>query len=143
MTMSMWINPGSISGDSVVLGKFWNAGMTSPYYQYGLELSGGKPQFYIGTAAGLTGAGMDTALALNQWSHLAIVFNGSQALFYLNGALVSSKSLNASLTARGRQLRTGADADTAQFYKGILDNVRIYNRALTPSDVQSDMNTGL
>jgi hypothetical protein len=56
---------------------------------------------------------------------------------------VSSKSLNASLTARGRQLRTGADADTAQFYKGILDNVRIYNRALTPSDVQSDMNTGL
>jgi hypothetical protein len=86
---------------------------------------------------------MDTALALNQWSHLAIVFNGSQALFYLNGALVSSKSLNASLTARGRQLRTGADADTAQFYKGILDNVRIYNRALTPSDVQSDMNTGL
>ena len=143
MTMSMWIDPGSVSGDSTVLGKFWNAGMTSPFYQYGLELSNGKPQFYIGTAAGLTGAGMDTALALNQWSHIAIVFNGSQALFYLNGALVSSKPLNVSLTARGRPLNMGADADPWQFYKGILDNVRIYNRALTASEVQSDMNTGL
>ena len=51
LTMSMWINPGSITGDSVVLGKFWNADMTSPFYQYGLELSGGKPQLYIGTAS--------------------------------------------------------------------------------------------
>ena len=139
----MWINPGSISGDSVVLGKFWNAGMTSPFYQYGLELSNGRPQFYVGTGVGVAQAGMDSALALNQWSHLAVVFNGSQAQFYVNGALVSSKSINVNLTARGGQMRLGADADTRQFYKGVLDNVRIYNRALTTSEVQSDMNTGL
>ena len=35
----MWIKPGSITGDAAVLGKFWNATMTSPYYQYGIELS--------------------------------------------------------------------------------------------------------
>jgi len=86
---------------------------------------------------------MGSALALNQWSHLAVVFNGSQAQFYVNGALVSSKSLNVNLTARGGQMRLGADADTQQFYKGILDNVRIYNRALTSSEVQGDMNSGL
>ncbi len=143
MTMSMWINPGSVSGDSVVLGKFWNAGMTSPYYQYGLELSNGRPQYFVGTTVGLAGAGMDTSLALNQWSHLAIVFNGSQALFYVNGALVSSKPLPASLTARGRLMRVGADADPWQFYRGLLDNVRIYNRTLTASEVQTDMNAGL
>ena len=113
--------------------------MTSPYYQYGLELSNGRPQFYVGTGVGLAGAGMDSALALNQWSHLAVVFNGSQAQFYVNGALVSSKALNVNLTARGGQMRLGADADTQQFYKGVLDNVRIYNRALTQAEVQSDM----
>ena len=86
---------------------------------------------------------MDSALALNQWSHLAIVFNGSLAQFYLNGTLVTSKSLVAGITARGRQLRMGADARTEQFYKGVLDNVRLYNRALSASEVQSDMNTGL
>ena len=86
---------------------------------------------------------MDTPLALDQWSHLAIVFNGSQAQFYVNGTLVSSKPLAASITARGRLLRIGADADPWQFYKGMLDNVRIYNRTLTGLEVQTDMNTGL
>lgn len=126
-----------------MLGKFWNARMTSPYYQYALELAGGRPQFYVGTATGLVGAGMDTALTLNQWSHLAIVFNGSQVQFYVNGALAGSKSLTATLTARGLQLRMAADADPWQFYKGVLDNVRIYNRTLTAGEVQSDMNTAL
>jgi glucose/arabinose dehydrogenase/PKD repeat protein/fibronectin type 3 domain-containing protein len=143
MTLSMWINTGSISSDSVVLAKFWNTNMSSPYYQYGLELSGGKPKFYIGTSAGLVGAGMDTALALNQWTHLAVVFNGSTAQFYLNGTLVATKSLVASITARGMPLRIGADADPWQFYKGSLDNVRIYNRALSALEVTVDMNSGI
>ena len=47
LTLSMWINPQPFNGvDSVVLGKFWNTTMTSPYYQYGLELAGGtEPVF--------------------------------------------------------------------------------------------------
>jgi glucose/arabinose dehydrogenase/chitodextrinase len=143
MTLSMWINPASISGDSVVLGKFWNTNMSSPFYQYGLELSGGKPQFYIGTGTGLMGAGMDTPLALSQWTHLAVVYNGLTAQFYVNGTMVSSKSLTANITARGMSLRIGADADPWQFYKGSLDNVRIYNRALSGADVTTDMNAGL
>ena len=78
-------------GDQVAFAKFWSGTMTSPYYQYALELDGGTtPHFYIGTAGGLTGASMGTPLALSQWSHLAIVFNGSQAQFYVNGNLVSS-----------------------------------------------------
>ena len=40
LTLSMWINPPLASGDSVVIGKFWNTTMSSPYYQYGLELRG-------------------------------------------------------------------------------------------------------
>ena len=126
-----------------MLGKFWNAGMTSPYYQYGLELSGGRPHLYVGTASGLVGAVMDSTLALNQWSHLAIVFNGSQAQFYVNGTLAGTKPLTATITARGQLMRVGADADPWQFYRGILDNLRIYNRTLTAPEVQSDMNTGL
>ena len=142
-TLSMWINPASISGDSVVLGKFWNTSMSSPYYQYGLELSAGRPHFYVGTSTGLAGASMDTALVLNQWAHLAIVFNGLTAQFYVNGTLVSSKSLAASITARGMALRVGADAATSQFYKGALDNLRIYSRALSATEVVTDMNSGL
>jgi hypothetical protein len=144
LTLSAWLNPASISGDSVVLGKFWNLTMSSPYYQYGLELDGGTvPHFYVGTAGGLTGAAMGSALPHGQWSHLAVVFNGTQAQFYVNGTLVATRPLTASITAQGNQLRIGADANTQQFYKSAIDDLRIYKRALTASEVQADMNTGL
>ena len=40
-------------------------------------------------------------------------------------------------------LRVGADAATSQFYKGALDNLRIYSRALSATEVVTDMNSGL
>jgi hypothetical protein len=141
LTLSMWIKPQALAGgDSVVLGKFWNATMTNPYYQYGLELSGGTvPVFYVGTTGGLQSASLGSALALNQWSNLAVVFNGSQALFYVNGALATTVSLSASITARGNALRLGADANIQQFFKGSLDDVRIYERALTAAEIQVEL----
>jgi hypothetical protein len=139
----MWINPQALSGgDSVVLGKFWNATMTSPYYQYGLELAGGTvPVFYVGTTSGVLSASMGSALALNQWSYLAVIFDGLQVKFYLNGVLVTTASLPASITARSNPFRLGADNNTQQFFKGSLDEVRIYNRALTAQEIQIDMAT--
>ncbi len=74
---------------------------------------------------------------------MAIVFNGTQALFYVNGTLAATRAVTASITARGNQLRIGADANTQQFYKGAIDDLRIYKRALTASEVQADMNNGL
>lgn len=144
ITLAMWINPQALSGgDSVVLGKFWNTAMTSPYYQYGLELTGGNiPNFFVGTASGFLSQQMGGALPYGQWNHLAIVFNGSQVQFYLNGTLVSTNPLAASLTARTQPINIGADKTPAQFHKGLLDEVRIYNRALTAPEIQTDMSTG-
>jgi Concanavalin A-like lectin/glucanases superfamily len=86
---------------------------------------------------------MDTALALNQWSYLTVVFTGSQVQFSVNGTLVTTKSLGATVTARGNTLRMGADASPDQYFKGLLDDVRLYNRTLTSTEIQTDMNTGV
>src|SRR5262249_51167068 len=112
-------------------------------YQYGLELSGGTPTFYIGSTSGLVGASMSSSLPVNTWSHLAIVFNGTQAQFYLNGTLVTTRAMTTTITARGNTVRIGADASTQQFYRGVLDDVRVYNKAQSAAEVQTDMNTGV
>ncbi|HSX42846.1 MAG TPA: LamG-like jellyroll fold domain-containing protein [Candidatus Saccharimonadales bacterium] len=143
LTIDMWLNPTAITGDRVVYGKFWSTTMTSPYYQYGLELQAGKPVFQIGTASGVLSANMGTALTASQWSHLAVVFNGVQVQFYLNGTLKTTVPLTATITARGNAFRLGADSNTQQFYKGTMDDVRVYNRALTAAEITTDMNTGL
>jgi len=86
---------------------------------------------------------MDTPLTPGQWSHLAIVFNGSQVQFFVNGTLVVTKPLTATIAARGQLLRVGADASPGQLYSGALDDLRIYGRALTATAIQSDMNTAI
>lgn len=141
LTLSMWINPQPLAtGDSVVIGKFWNTSMSSPYYQYGLELGGGnKTDFYIGTSSGPRVAMAGTTLPFNQWTYLAVTFDGAQVRTYVNGTLVNTQALSASITARGNAMNIGADASTAQFQKGLLDDVRIYNRVLTQTQIQSDM----
>ena len=145
MTVSMWVKPGGGGGDQVVLGKFWNATMSSPYYQYGLEFQNGglTPVFQIGTSTGIKEASLGSALSTTAWTHLTIVFNGTQAQFYVNGNLTATKPLAATITARGNLMRLGADASPSQYFKGVLDDVRIYGRTLTASEVQTDMNTAL
>jgi glucose/arabinose dehydrogenase/chitodextrinase len=145
LTLSMWLKPTASAGDHAVIGKFWNAGMTSPYYQYGLELQGGNtvPVFHVGTGTGVLAASMGSALSTTAWSHLTVVFNGSQAQFYVNGTLVATKTLTAAITARSSIMRLGADAAPGQYYKGLLDDVRVYSRASSASEVQADMNAPL
>jgi glucose/arabinose dehydrogenase/PKD repeat protein len=143
-TLALWINPQPIESDSVVLGKFWNAsGMTSPYYQYGLELGDGdEPHFYFGSASGgLIAAEMSTGLTFGTWTHLAITFDGTSVRFYRNGTLVTTRAASGSMTARGNPLRVGADNRPQQFQKGLIDELRIYRRTLSAAEVQTDKNT--
>ena len=116
--------------------------MTSPYYQYGMELDGGvTPHFYIGTAGGLTGASMGSAARPRAngatWRSCS---TGTQAQFYVNGNLVASPPLSASITARDSLLYIGADQSPTQFFNGTLDDVRLYNRAQSQAEVMADMN---
>lgn len=145
LTLSLWLNPlTSGGGDTVVLGKFWNTSWSDPYYQYGLELSGGnRPTFIIGTTTGYKAASMSSTLTYGQWSHLGVTFNGSEVRFYLNGVLVNTQSLTGSITARSNPLSIGADQSNGQGFKGILDDVRIYRKILDQTDIQLDMNTSL
>ena len=53
--------------------------MTSPYYQYGLELqnNGTRPVLQIGTAAGVQVASMTSTLTKGVWSQPAIAWNST------------------------------------------------------------------
>ena len=88
-----------------------------------------------------------TARALSTWYHVAGVYDASARTLtiYVNGVLesgtlqgtVPAANLNAAVNANiGR--RTGG-----YYFNGIIDEVRIYNRALSATEIQGDMNTPL
>jgi concanavalin A-like lectin/glucanase superfamily protein len=71
---------------------------------------------------------------------LASTYDGTTIRLYVNGANVASQVPNAPLTVSASALRIGGTATYGEFFKGRIDEVRIYNRALSATEIQTDMN---
>jgi hypothetical protein len=84
------------------------------------------------------------ALAANTWYYLAATYDGETLNAYTNGVLVTSNTApSGPADADANPLSFGKHSAAAQYFQGIVDEVRIYNRALTLTEIQSDMNTPL
>src|SRR5579864_726869 len=86
-----------------------------------------------------------TVVALNTWYHVAAVYNAStQTLdLYVNGVLddgALSGSVPASLVLPTNNVSIGRRAG-GFYFNGTIDEVRVYSRALSQADIQTDMNT--
>jgi hypothetical protein len=70
-----------------------------------------------------------------------VVFDGSNATFYVNGTPMVTQPMAGSVVARGNAMAIGADNGPQQFLRGAVDEVRVYQRALSAAEVSTDMNT--
>jgi hypothetical protein len=82
------------------------------------------------------------SLAANTWYYLAATYDGETLRAYTNGVLVTSNTApSGPASSDPNPLTIGKNAAVNQFFQGIVDDVRIYNRALTQAEIQTDMNT--
>ena len=80
----------------------------------------------------------NSVLPLNQWSHLTATYNGSQLRIYVNGVQVSSQAQTGLIKKTNGVLRIGGNNIWGEYFKGTLDDLRIYNRALTNSEIANN-----
>ena len=95
--------------------------------------------FYDGSAEHPFGS----AISRRAWHHVAIVSDGSTLVAYLDGAPAGEPQA-VSLSSITGTLLVGAwiqGASNSDFFSGRIDEVRVYGRALTPAEVQTDMNS--
>jgi hypothetical protein len=142
-TMEVWVNQ-SVSGNDVVLGKFDNGGLsvdvsysirtigTSFYAQIGSGSGSGSTLFINSTSYVST---------LNTWYQIVYVFkNGSTKALetFVNGSSIGSVSHNLSSVLNSTNpLYIGSynGGEFPQWFDGKIGIVRLYNSALSSSDV--------
>jgi hypothetical protein len=84
----------------------------------------------------------DTAtVSVNTWTFVAATYDGSSLSLYVNGRLVSTKPVIGSMSPSTGKLRIGGNTIRNEWFKGLIDEIRIYNRALSVAEIQADMNT--
>ncbi len=135
MTVEAWVNPtASATTWKAILHK-----NTDRYYLMASSDSGGVPVIGGTFGSGNSNLFGPGTLPLGVWSHVAGTFDGARLHLYVNGSEVANVHQSGGLTTSAEDLMIGADV-YGEFFQGVLDEIRIYNRALSPSEIQADMN---
>jgi hypothetical protein len=81
------------------------------------------------------------ALSVNTWSHLAATYDNATLHLYVNGVSVAATPLTGPLQTSDMPLRIGGNTIWGEYFRGQIDDVRIYSRALSAAEIQTDMAT--
>lgn len=142
MSLEAWVNPNALgtTGTSwrTVVFKEQPAGMN-----YALYANNGsaRPTGQVNIGGEKNAAG-SAQLSLNVWTHLTTTFDGSNLRLYVNGSLVSTTAVSGSISPSTGLLKIGGNAIWgSEFFSGLIDEVRVYNRALSGGEITTDMNT--
>jgi hypothetical protein len=79
-------------------------------------------------------------LVPGKWTHLATTFDGRVQRLYVNGTLVAVRPQIRKKIAEAGALHVGGSPIWGDRFKGKIDEVRVYNRALTAEEIRADMN---
>jgi hypothetical protein len=144
MTLETWVFPTTLgTGWRNVIIKERPGGEVYNLYA---NVDTSVPGVYVALASA-PGTPLDargtTQLPLNVWSHLAATYDGAMLRLYVNGAQVGTRAVTGGLVASAGVLRLGGNSLWGEYFSGRIDEVRIYNRALTTNEIQTDMSTPL
>ncbi|PIR98386.1 MAG: hypothetical protein COT88_01950 [Candidatus Colwellbacteria bacterium CG10_big_fil_rev_8_21_14_0_10_41_28] len=134
LSVMAWVNPTEYPTErsTVVLGNM---------YYMNIHSDGSSQAYWYGTSSpGYHSSGAST-VPLNEWTHIANVWDGTNVVLYVNGVARNTVPVTGDGTEPGANtFRIGAENASRQFM-GKIDDVRIYDRALSVTEVQAIYNS--
>jgi hypothetical protein len=135
-TIEAWVRPDGAGAESVVVSK-----EASSFYSYQLFAGGeeaGVPEGFLAYAPfEWEDVEAEDPLTPKTWNHLALTYDGAAMRLYVNGELADTDETAPPAQASVGPLLLGGN-DDEEFFKGRLDEVRIYERALEAGEVGAD-----
>jgi hypothetical protein len=132
LTVGAWINMRSLPGDlHTIVSKDWN-------YEFHINPSGQVYWWWndsSGTARSFT---TGASISLNQWHHVAIVYESGSQTIYVDGNVWATASFTGSLRLNDLPVYIGTDYNfISRSFDGFIDEVQIDARAYTQTEIQA------
>ncbi|GIV98404.1 MAG: hypothetical protein KatS3mg057_3061 [Herpetosiphonaceae bacterium] len=130
ITIAAWIKVDSFN-------KNWQAIITKGDSAWRLHRYNDRDTVAFGTS-GLSNTDLESSSSINdgQWHHIAAVYDGSRKSIYIDGALDASVAASGSIATNDWPVLIGENAEmSGRHFDGQIDDVRIYNRALSEEEI--------
>lgn len=137
-TVDLWAKASSLNqGQWVSLVSTGFPGHYDPFFQIDFDGSGNYA-FDVGDSGAYS---VKIGPARGEFQHLAVTYDGSLITTYLNGQRQHQEKWTSS-TLAFEILKIGINRDENRAFRGLIDEVHIFNRALGPEEIQELFNAG-
>ncbi|WP_445474203.1 disaggregatase related repeat-containing protein [Methanococcoides methylutens] len=140
ITMEAWVYPTSLS-ESYIISKHPGDTVTSGY---NLLITQNKFYFRLGDGTTRYQLVLPHGMSTNTWYHVAAVYDGTSMKIYRNGTELSgSTPFSGNIGANSYNVTIGKSVSgTSYSWNGDIDDVKIYDRALSGEEILSHYNAG-
>ena len=137
ISMSFWVNPQHIPAGYPDFDGYCGLRNELDADFYVLMLSASTLECRFRNSAGTTFTISSTGVTLNTWQHYVMTYDGSMLRVFLNGAAHDSIAASGSITNTASTFYMGSVYYSSQnfFFQGMLDEVSLWNAALSPAQV--------
>ncbi len=135
ITIEVWVNP-----QTAVFSRILFAQKTASNFM-SLSYSGsGQIFFYINNTIGVN---TNTSIPLNTWTHVAARWNATTqtADVFFNGVIQVTLNGGSSTTGTDNKMTIGSRTNSAQFFPGTLDEIRIWDILRSDMEIFTDFNS--
>lgn len=148
LSIAAWINPERMGASTYGNAIFYQGtGSADGGLSFTIINWFGSDTLFYGNGSGSTISLESDIITTNVWQHVAITVNASGTLnFYVNGNFISTATnVDFAATPPTQNSYLGAYydfSDSQRFFQGKMDEVRVYNRALSATEVTALYNSG-
>lgn len=138
ISLMAWVNPTTTAGIRRILNLPYSE--TGGNEKYSILINAGTFQCLLKntSGSGLEDGPSFAFTTTGSWSHLCAVYNGSNILLYINGSAVGTpySRIGPVVASINGDVQIGRFGPTwGQYFSGVIDDVRIYSRAITATEV--------
>jgi hypothetical protein len=139
-TLGTWIYSQGTSSSSGIMHKGESSAYKDEAYSLQFVSSGGsrKVRLTVRDASGkVTTLDSAQTIKTNSWYHIAASWDSSGMKIYINGALSASNNKAVTAASTAGPLFIGSQLSNKNFYKGVIDEAALYDRALSADEIAS------
>ncbi len=130
-TVSAWINWDGSSSENIIYNKenLYEARVNGGYLQYAWQ------PYWVWTG------GTSFSVTQDTWIYVTTVYDGVQQILYKDGEEVFSRDQTGAIGGNSSRFLIGARGSVSprNFFGGMIDELKIYNRALAENEIKTDM----